>query len=100
MDYYARSISARTADSEPSLVLKFPTTQYLFNAGEGTQRAFGETVSTTKGLESIFLTGLSTDETGGLSGKSDAAVGPQSCGLSSDIRHCPLSSDRHDLHDG
>ena len=70
MEYYAKSLSARTADSEPSLLLRFSTGQYLFNAGEGSQRAFGETVTSAKALETIFLTGLSTDEAGGLTGQS------------------------------
>jgi len=69
MDYYAKIISNRTVDSEPSLVLRFPTSQYLFNVGEGTQRIFQETHTSTKHIEGVFLTGLSTEEAGGLSGE-------------------------------
>ena len=69
MDYYAKIISSRTVDTEPSLVLRFPTSQYLFNVGEGTQRIFQETNSSTKRIEGVFLTGLSTEEAGGLSGE-------------------------------
>ncbi|KAL7415067.1 hypothetical protein BDY24DRAFT_433932 [Mrakia frigida] len=68
MEYFAKVLSPRTVDSEPSLVIRFPTSQYLFNVGEGTQRIFQETNTSTKYMEGVFLTGLSTEEAGGLSG--------------------------------
>lgn len=71
MHYSAQTISASTSDTTPSLLLNFDGgAKYLFNCGEGTQRALSQLKVGTKGLKSIFATELGSDAVGGLSGPS------------------------------
>lgn len=63
------TLTAATSDTSPSLLLVFDNQRYLFNAGEGTTRAFVARSAGFKKLETIFATRASSTALQGLPGE-------------------------------
>ena len=68
MKWSLQVISSHSADSHPSLMLVFDSAKYLFNAGEGMQRAIMEHGSKLTKLKAIFVSRLAWDRVGGVPG--------------------------------
>ena len=64
----AEILAASVLEKEPSVVLTVDDRRYLFNAGEGTQRFCMEHHVRLGKIKSVFLSGLSSSNTGGLPG--------------------------------
>uniref|UniRef100_A0A3P8YQK3 Zinc phosphodiesterase ELAC protein 2 n=1 Tax=Esox lucius TaxID=8010 RepID=A0A3P8YQK3_ESOLU len=65
---YAQVVGAGTRDNGPSLYVFSEFNRYLFNCGEGTQRLMQEHKLKAARLDNIFITRMSWDNVGGLSG--------------------------------
>uniref|UniRef100_A0A3B3ZX46 Zinc phosphodiesterase ELAC protein 2 n=1 Tax=Periophthalmus magnuspinnatus TaxID=409849 RepID=A0A3B3ZX46_9GOBI len=65
---YVQVVGAGTRDSPASLYVFSEFNRYLFNCGEGTQRLMQEHKLKAARLDNIFLTRLSWENVGGLSG--------------------------------
>ncbi|KAM3598983.1 uncharacterized protein V6R79_025129 [Siganus canaliculatus] len=65
---YVQVIGAGSRDNTPSLYVFSEYNRYLFNCGEGTQRLMQEHKLKATQLDNIFLTRLSWQNVGGLSG--------------------------------
>ncbi|KAL0993355.1 hypothetical protein UPYG_G00106540 [Umbra pygmaea] len=65
---YAQVVGAGSRDNGPSLYVFSEFNRYLFNCGEGTQRLMQEHKLKAARLDNIFITRMSWDNVGGLSG--------------------------------
>ncbi|KAJ7989460.1 hypothetical protein DPEC_G00304780 [Dallia pectoralis] len=65
---YAQVVGAGTRDNGPSLYVFSEFNRYLFNCGEGTQRLMQEHKLKAARLDNIFITRMSWENVGGLSG--------------------------------
>lgn len=63
-----RAISHPTADTDLAILVTFDNAKYLFNCGEGTQRAFVQGKMSLKKLQGVFVTGAGLGVVGGLPG--------------------------------
>ncbi|CED84274.1 Predicted metal-dependent hydrolase (beta-lactamase superfamily) [Phaffia rhodozyma] len=68
MAYNFQTIASLTADSEPSALIQFPSSKYLFNVPEGTQRLTNQLNIGLRNTKVIFVTSLTIDAIGGLPG--------------------------------
>ncbi|KAJ7065274.1 hypothetical protein C8F01DRAFT_737448 [Mycena amicta] len=70
MSWTASIVSTATSDTEPSIVLSFenPPAKYIFNVGENSNRAFTQKKAHRRKTRAFFLTQVTAETAGGLSG--------------------------------
>lgn len=69
MDWSASVLTTISSDTEPTIVLTFPSAKYIFNAGENTNRAFLQSRRNWKRTRGLFFTQVGTQRAGGLPGE-------------------------------
>ncbi|VDB95582.1 unnamed protein product [Peniophora sp. CBMAI 1063] len=68
MNWSASVVTAKTADTEPMIVVTFDQAKYYFNAGEGTTRSVLQAGRGWRKAKAVFLTEAGTRTSGGLAG--------------------------------
>ena len=68
MQFSLQSLSSTTVDSTPCLQVNVNVERYQFDAPEGAQRTIVQGKAKLRNLNTIFLTSLRPEDTGGLSG--------------------------------
>jgi hypothetical protein len=68
MHWHAAVLSARTADTRPSIVVTFDSGKYVFGCGEGASRSYQESTSRWARTRAIFCERTDMRKTSGLAG--------------------------------
>jgi len=69
MSWSATVLTTVSSDTEPSIIVTFESGKYIFNAGEGTNRAFVQGKHNWKKTKGLFFTDVGTKRAGGLAGR-------------------------------
>lgn len=69
MHWSLRVLTGLTDDTEPTIVVQFDNAKYVFNAGEGTYRAFSQRRYSATKSKAIFLSALHPQQFGGFTGE-------------------------------
>ena len=70
MNWSSSVYTTLSSDTEPSIVIKFDSAKYIFNAGENTTRAILQNRRGWKKVKALFLTRLETQRSSGVPGVS------------------------------